>query len=334
MATNTIFEKYNNLNEEEEMMNNYVYRPIHIRSSEIFRFKKPKKFFVNKFVENFKTNKKGNLKTLREFQNLYIHKFLLNKKKEEEAKNKSNIFSAKCKKIKIKTVNKGHLLNNEIIKQRPSTSKNFQKITNISHNSLIKNNTPYSINNKKYNRLSTSKIYNKNMNINTSLLKKDNINNENNNNNDNNEYIIRISSRYESFRNKLSKLHLIKEISEKLLNQNNEKKNNKILYICCKYSINKKNTIYFNKNKNNIIKLKRNQSFDSQFNQKYIEISRNNCALSSAIIVKRQKCLLSRSKSTVKKRPKIPLRLFSSGIKNMNTLEKYYLKFGVFPFCL
>jgi threonyl-tRNA synthetase len=136
MATNIIIEKYNNLNEEENLMNNYIYRPINIKNSELIQLKKPKKFFVNKLIENFRTNKRGNLKTLREFQNLYIHKFLLHKKKEEETKNRTSLFSPNCKKIKFKNIDKEnslHYNNNEFINNRPSSTKNFLKVSNLFH---------------------------------------------------------------------------------------------------------------------------------------------------------------------------------------------------------
>ena len=92
-----------------------------------------------------------------------------------------------------------------------------------------------------------------------------------------------------------------------------------------------------NLNKN--INYKRNKSKDKyniknnqNQNNKYIEISRNDCDFSDAYIIQKQVCPNSATTNKIKKRQKIPLRLFSSDVKQMSTLERYYLKFGVFPF--
>jgi hypothetical protein len=139
-----------------------------------------------------------------------------------------------------------------------------------------------------------------------------------------------------SFINKLSKLQLIKEIAERTLNQNyNINNKNTISQESFKHLMNKKNGISFNEKgiRKENIKLKRNKSFDIKFGEKYMEISRNNSSLSKAIVIEKQQYLNSRNKKKVNKRPKIPLRLFSSGFKQMTALEKYYFKFGVFPIC-
>ena len=84
MMTNDIYERYNNLKTAEEYANNYSYGIKKIKNLELSKVKKPKKYIINKLVENFTSNKKGILKTLQEFQNLYIHKFIIDKKKAEK----------------------------------------------------------------------------------------------------------------------------------------------------------------------------------------------------------------------------------------------------------
>ena len=338
MTTSYIIEKYNNLNLEEDFINNYLYRPINIKHSEIILFKKPKKFYVNKLIENFRTNKKGNLKTLREFQNLYIHKFIIHQKNQEEKEIKNHFSFATPKNQKNKHINKENLniINNEIKQQRPFSNMDYLKRANILLSPSLKRNSSYFIN-RKNSKLNFQNNY-KNININiNSLIQK--------NNNNNNKPSIKNKSHSSFSFIKKSKLSLIKEVSQKALNQNiniiktpsenleySLSKNNSICFndIQNIKKINKKNhkNKYFY-NKNNIDLNVKKKKID---NVKYIEISRNYSSLSDALVIEKQIAPDSRRKSQFHKRPRKHLRLFSSGIQKMSTLEKYYLKFGVFPY--
>ena len=350
MATNYIVEKYNNLNIEEEFINNYLYRPLNIKFSEIIHFKKPKKFFVNKSIENFRTNKKGNLKTLREFQNLYIHKFMIKPKLE---KNFKINFSLPVKEEKEKRKNKkkyykeNYNINNDIEKQRPFSQIESFKRANILLNSFRKKHSSYLI--RKRNNQIINKIKNRSNDINyTNIINKiDNYNVYNNNNCKikNKRNHSSLSVRYEK-----SKLSLIKELSKKALESDNNNKNIKPEENTKEfhYILKRNNSIYLNnsqnsKNLNNKInKFNYHELIDEYKdnfiknnrikNIKYIEIIRNSCDFSDAYVIEKQICPNITKKIKLQKRPKIPLRLFSSDVRQMSTLEKYYLKFGVFPY--
>ena len=336
MTTSYIIEKYNNLNLEEDFINNYLYRPINIKHSEVILFKKPKKFYVNKLIENFRTNKKGNLKTLREFQNLYIHKFIIHQKNQEEKEMKNHCSFATPKNEKNKHINKEifNVINNEIKQQRPFSNMDYLKRANILLSPSLKRNSSYFIN-RKSSQLSFQNHY-KNININ-SLIQK--------NNNNNNKPSIKNKSHSSFSFIKKSKLSLIKEVSQKALNQKINIIKTPSEYL--EYSLSKNNSICFNEiqnikkinkknhkkkslySKNNIDLNLKKKKID---NNKYIEISRNYCSLSQALVIEKQITPDSRRKNKFHKRPRIPLRLFSSGIQKMSTLEKYYLRFGVFPY--
>ena len=351
MATNYIVEKYNNLNIEEEFINNYLYRPLNIKFSEIIHFKKPKKFFVNKSIENFRTNKKGNLKTLREFQNLYIHKFIIHPKPEKDFKINFSLPIKKVKisnKIKTKFNKEKYCINNDIEKQRPFSQIESFKRANILLNSFRKKHSSYLI--RKRNNQIINKIKNRNNDINYSdtINKIDSFNVYDNNKNNkikNKRNFSSLSVRYEK-----SKLSLIKELSQKALeseyyNKNIKAEENNDIHYTLKKS---NNSIYLNnsqnsKNLNNKINnFKYYETIDEYKdnfiknnkikNIKYIEIARNCCDFSDAYVIEKQVCPNIAKKTKLQKRPKIPLRLFSSEVRQMSTLEKYYLKFGVFPY--
>ena len=328
MTTKGILERYNNLSVEEEFVNNYLYNPINLKYSEIVDFKRPKKFYVNKSIENFRTNKKGNLKTLREFQNLYIHKFIINPNK----KGKNIYFS-----FGIKKKNKNKNLNNniyykEIEKQRPISEIEFLKRTN----NLLSPNL-------KRNSSSLIKVKNRNNQL---LLKlnKDRIPSSIKSKNNNNSLTgyIRSASLFLS-RQQSSRLTLIKELSNRLLGEKNKKEES---FKFVNYPLKKNNSTYLiesGKSRNSKFNTKLFETYDISKvntrinnnkiqNSKFIEFSRNNCNLSHACVIRKQICSNSIRRTKLQKRPKIPLRLFSSDLRKMSTLEKYYLKFGVFPY--
>ena len=335
MATDYIVDEYNNLNLEEEFINNYLYRPINIKYAEIAQFKRPKKFFVNKKIENFRTNKKGNLKTLREFQNLYIHKFII------KPKPPANNLSLTTKKNEAKNKHKKNFkyyINNAIDndKERPFSHDSLKR-ANILLNSFSKKNSSYFIRKKK-NQLNKKRI------IYSSI--RNQINNEiNNNSNINNNLLKKVRSfstlplRYEK-----SKLSLIKELSEKTLNQNKNEYQKDFNLL----SLKRNNSFYLNESQNSrylknkvekykyfdtIDKYKENFIKNNKIkNVKYIEIIRNYCDFSDAYVIKKQEFPYFKKKVKIQKRPKIPLRLFSSDVRQISNLEKYYLRFGVFPY--
>ena len=344
MTTNYIIEKYNNLNLEEDFVNNYLYKPINLKYAAIVQFKKPKKFYINRAIEDFRTNKKGNLKTLREFQNLYIHKFIISpKNKEKKIKFHFSFGIKKEEKNKNKYNKNVNNINNEIEKQIPISQIDSLKRTNILLYSSKTRNGSYYIK-----RRSNQLINNNNQhNIKTTSINSSSLNKKCSYINDklkNNRNFSSFSFKYE---NEKSKLTLIKELSQKILNKkkkdiNEFQRNNH-------YSLKKKNLSFFNESqnsRNDYDKLNKNKNYERNKknykynlkknnqiqNNKYIEISRNDCDFSDAYIIQRQVGPNSATTNKIKKRQKIPLRLFSSDVKQMSTLERYYLKFGVFPF--
>ena len=343
MTTDYIIDKYNNLNVEEEFINNYLYKPINIKYSEVIQFKKPKKFFVNKRIENFRTNKKGNLKTLREFQNLYIHKFIIKPKPEKMHKINFELTTKKeGKKNKHKKNNK-FIINNDINndKQRPFSHDSLKR-ANLLLNSFSKKNSSYFIR-KKNNQLNKNK-----KRIFFSSIRNQ-INNDINNNSNITNNILKNARSFSTIplSYEKSKLSLIKELAGKALNKNENNKNEyqKDLNLL---SLKRNDSFYLDEPQNSRYlnnKKEKNKYFDTidkykeNFiknnrikNVKYIEITRNYCDFSDAYVIKRQESPYSKKRVKVQKRPKIPLRLFSSDIRQMSALEKYYLKFGVFPY--
>ena len=321
MTTNNIIEKYNNLNIEEEFINNYLYRPINIKSSEIIQFKKPKKFYINKSIEDFRTNKKGNLKTLREFQNLYIHKFIIKPRKKEKIKFHFSFgIKKENKNINVNKNNynkKKYYINDEIEKQRPISQIDYLKRANILLNSSKSRNTSYYIKKRSdqlINKIDQYNIRTRNINS-SSTINKNNCDNK----------------------TKLNIRTLIKELSQKILNTKNKETNDNLKNSNISYFNESNNSRNFNNEINKyksfgLIKNRNNLKSENINHVKYREISRYNCNLSDAYVIEKQICPNSANKIKLQKRPKIPLRLFSSDVRQMSTLEKYYLKFGVFPY--
>ena len=337
MTTNNFIEKYNNLNIEEEFINNYLYRPNNIKSSEIIQFKKPKKFNINKSIEDFRTNKKGNLKTLREFQNLYIHKFIIKPRKKEKKIKFHFSFGIK-KENKNINVNKNnynkkkYFINDEIEKQRPISQIDYLKRANILLNSSKSRNTSYYIKKRSdqlINKINQYNIRTRNINSSSTINK---------NNCDNNKKLKNIRNTPSlSYKCKKSKLTLIKELSQKILNTKNKETNDNLKNSNISYFNESNNSRNFNNEINKyksfgLIKNRNNLKSENINHVKYREISRYNCNLSDAYVIEKQICPNSANKIKLQKRPKIPLRLFSSDVRQMSTLEKYYLKFGVFPY--
>ena len=334
MITNDIYERYNNLKTAEEYANNYSYGIKKIKNLELSKVKKPKKYVINKLVENFTSNQKGILKTLQEFQNLYIHKFIIDKKKEEKMillrTNKEN-----------SNYNVDHLdLNNNIIINNSGKNPQipFSKIDTLKSSSVLSKQIKKRRSSIFLREKNNNVIYktHKNKNMTQSLLLKNNSNNK----------MIKKKSYSILLRRDKSKLSLMKEITEIALNNDYNSDEKKKAYNDLKKSqkfLNKNNcTININKiinklknlesskdYKNNIKLIRRNNKNN---NIKYIEVKRDNFNFSDNCIILRQKFKNSERKLKLNKRPKIPLRLFSSNLRPLSTLERYYLKFGVYPY--
>jgi hypothetical protein len=164
-----------------------------------------------------------------------------------------------------------------------------------------------------------------------------------NNSNNNNKMIKK--KRYSNLlRKDKSKLSLMKEITEIALNNdyNSDEKKNAYKDLKKYQKFLNKNNININKiinklknlesskdYKNNIELIRRNNKYN---NIKFIEVKRDNFNFSDNCIILKQKYQNSERKLKLNKRPKIPLRLFSSNLRPLSTLERYYLKFGVYPF--
>lgn len=335
MITNDIYERYNNLKTAEEYENNYSYGIKKIKNLEMTQIKKPRKFAVNKLVENFNSNKKGILKTLKEFQNLYVHKFIMDKKKPEKMillrSNKDNSnFNANLN-------NKNIIINNNIKNpQIPFSKIDTLKISSVLSKQIKKRRSTIFLREKNNNIIYKT---HKNKNMTQSFLLKNKSNNNNNN-------IIKKKSSCILLRRDKSKLSLMKEITEIALNNDYNYDEQKKVYKDLK-----KSKEYLNKNnctkninkiinrlkylesskdyKNNIELIRRNNKSNII---KFIEVTRNNFNFSDNCIILRQKYQNSKQKIKVNKRPKIPLKLFSSNLRPLSTLERYYLKFGVYPF--
>ena len=336
MMTNGIYEKYSNLKTAEEYTNNYSYGIKKIKNLEIAQIKKPKMFHVNKLVENFNSNKKGILKTLQEFRNLYIHKFIMDKKIQEKT-----ILLRFKKESPIFNVEQFNLNNNNIINNNDKNPQiPFSKIDTLKSSSVlskqIKQRRSSIFLREKNNNITYKTYKNKNKTQNFLL--------NNNRNNSNKMIKNKSTSILLKKRRDKSKLSLMKEITEIALNNNSDeekkgfkdlKKSQKILNKNnCSRNINKiinrlKNLESSKDYKNNIELIRKNNKSNDI---KYIEVTRDNFNFSDNCIIFRPKYPNSKQKIKTNKRPKIPLRLFSSNIRPLSTLERYYLKFGVYPY--
>ena len=338
MMTNDIYERYNNLKTAEEYANNYSYGIKKIKNLELSKVKKPKKYIINKLVENFTSNKKGILKTLQEFQNLYFHKFIIDKKKPEK------MILLRTNKENSNFNNEHFNINNNIIINNNGKNPQipFSKIDTLKSSSVLSKQIKRRRSSIFLREKNNNVIYktHKNKNMTQSLLLKNNSNKNNNNKR------INKKSSFILLRKDKSKLSLMKEITEialnndynsdeqqkahkdlkkspKFLNKNNSTKNiSKI--------INRLKNLESSKDyKNNIELIRRNNKCN---NIKFIEVKRDNFNFSDNCIILRKKYQNSGRKLKINKRPKIPLRLFSSNLRPLSTLERYYLKFGVYPF--
>ena len=361
--TNIIFEKYNNLITVEQYMNNYLYKPLKIKKSEIIPFERPIKFHTNKIVENFKQEKNEVLNTLQEFRNLYVH-FIKNKTDKYEGHDKHRLFSSGFHKNKINNIN-NILLGTKYEEDKNLKIKNkrpFSKMDSLKRASLLlkssqkrnsinimrKRNNQYFYNiNKNNNRIMSNNSYLKikfDININNNKDKNDNNDNGKNKKN----FLVKNNSNpFFSFKSKKSKLSLMEDIikialNNKLRKDNDFNSNND--NITGKSIINNFNGYNNSLSIKNINKkMKKLKSLDSveeykyKYNNnyirknnkksdiKYIEIPRNNFNFSDICLIERQIGPNTKQKFKKNKRPRFPLTLFSSKNRPMSSLERYYL---------
>ena len=245
MITNDIYERYNNLKSAEEYANNYSYGIKKIKNLELSKVKKPKKYIINKLVENFTSNKKGILKTLQEFQNLYFHKFIIDKKKEEKIlllrTNKENS-NYNVDHLDLK--NNINTLFHDIINSAKNPQIPFSKIDTLKSSSVLSKQIKKRRSSIFLREKNNNVIYktHKNKNMTQSLLLKNNSNNKNK--------MIKKKNYSILLRRDKSKLSLMKEITEIALNNDynsDEKKN--------AYKDLKKSQKFLNKNNINLNKI-------------------------------------------------------------------------------
>ena len=336
--SDTIREKYEDLN----LSGTYLYNYKDLKHSGYVPCKKPEKiFYANDYVKKFYTSQKGNLKILREFQNLYIHKFLINIREIKDRDKDKEKFKFKLfqKKEKNRRNDNGFDINKSKEK-RITHENNLLQPSNVLLDSSNKRNTSFvrRINYRTIQKAESDKKLNTlSKNTSSSLINKKNSRIQN----------LKGIRNFSAFSlNGKSRLTLIKEISEKILsekNQNGQNHKNKRFRLNKNKSANCLNHNHnlgkyksldliekFNNSKN--ISLINNFENHKSSNIKYYEISRRISNLSNAIIIKKQAFPCTAKRVKIKKRNKIPLRLFSCKDREMSSLEKYYLKFGIFPF--
>ena len=340
MTYNYLYEKYKNLNLEEEFVNDYLYqKPVNLKYKEISKFKRPKLFRINKYVENFESFKSGSSRTLQEFRNLYIHKFLINNKKninkikkslelyimKEKARQRNKKINDK-EKNKVKEEAFDSLI--KIIKSNDKGDK-FKRAHSRTHSYMNKINNFAQTSSKSIKR-SAFNLTGKNKYLSYQILKQG----EKFLNSD-----VKISEKkpINLFQEK-SKLALLKQISAKIIK---EKIDNKVdlmnkLNKRCLSNYNIRNT----KNMKQNLKLEESKNFfDSNIHKKFInktasvkfyEMSKKRFNFSDILIVENKKYPNSRSKQKKLER-KIPLNYITSMKRPLSSLERYYIKYGAIP---
>ena len=325
--------KYKNLNSEEDFVNDYSYKNIVKLKSKInlsSKIKKPKLYEKNKYVENFESLKIGSKKVLHEFQNLFIHKFLMNEdKNQKDTKKNFNILEIKQKiRPNFRIFNDNKIINKKekeetykslikIIKNIDNKEERFKRSQSRPQSRIMR---LYPRSSSKSLRKSIFNISERNKHLTYQCLKQG-------------EKFL--SNSIESSKNKSirifkekSKLSLLKQISSQIIQDNISEKINKQI----PFSI-------YNKNNQRIksgLKLEENKScFDlysknnyiSSRNKRYIELSKNLCNLSDAMVIHKKYFV-----NSIVKEKKIPKKMSYRNInllkRPLSSLEKYYLRYG------
>ena len=337
MTYNYLFEKYKNLNSEEDFVNDYSYQnPLKLKFDDSSKFKRPKLFHINKNIENFESFKSGSEKTLQEFQHLFIQKFFISSKKKTKIIKKSPILLG----IKEKIRKNCKIINNKI--------KNKDKIDK--YNSLMKiikeNNINENIPKRKLSR-SIGQFLKANPQSSSKSMRKSSFNITERNKYLTYQYLkhgekfltkseqIPKGQSIHLFQEK-SHFSLLKQISEKIIHNSR----NNIIILTNKINT-RSNSSYINNRYENMksnFDLKENKAFinnnKSNFvknnNVKYYEVSKNNCNLSEALIVEKKEYPNTIKKKKKKERIK-PAKYIAYLKRPLSSLERYYIKYGAIP---
>ena len=340
MTYNYLYEKYKNLNSEEDFVNDYSYqKPANLKYKGISKFKRPKLFHINKYVENFESFKSGSSKTLQEFRNLYIHKFLINNNKninnikkslelyimKEKAKQRNKMINDEEKnKVKEKALNS--LI--KIIKSNNKEEK-FKRFHSRTRRYINKLNNFAQTSSKSIKR-SAFNLTGKNKYLSYQILKQG----EKFLNSD----VKTPGKKPINLFQEKSRLALLKQISAKIIK---EKINNKVDLM---NKLNKRcNSNYKIRNIKNLkpgLTLEESKNFfDSNIQTKFInkstsvkyyEMSKKGCNFSDILIVENKRFPNSRTKQKKLER-KIPFNYITSIKRPLSSLERYYIKYGAIP---
>ena len=343
MICTFLYEKYKNLNSEEEFVNNYCYqKPINLKHKETSKFKRPKLFHINKYVENYESFKSGSKKTLQEFQNLYIHKFLINNNKhfdkikktldsyvmKEKSKQQNKIINDKEKNIKeeafsslikiIKSNNKGE-------KTQRSRSRSIGQINKLYN---------YPQSSSKSIRRSQFNLTGKNKYLSYQILKQGEqfLNN-----------LIKTPENtsekkpFHLFQEK-SRMALLKQISAKIIKvktNQNIALTNKLNGRChsnykIRNIIKTEHDLKLEENKNCFESCLLKNYINKTKSVNYYEMSKKGFNLSDALIVERKRYPNS-TKKHIKTEKKKPIKFPTSFKRPLSSLEKYYIKYGAIP---
>ena len=343
MTFKYLSEKYKNLTSEEEFVNDYSYKkPQNLKYKGSASFKRPKLFKINKYVENYESYKEGSKKILQEFQNLFIHKFLLNNnKKKNKIKKTSNLLLLRenlKKKFKMNNDKKRNILNkikedtyNSVIKIVKSNNKEniHQKIRSRSNARISRmyNSPERSSKNK---RKSTFKLSEKNKYLTYQFLK---LGNDFISNNDKASKKKPIPLFQEKSRlallKKLSSTIIQEEINNKI---NNKQTNEPALIHRARSSYDKRRNINLEEN-NKLLenklhhKKQKSNSNNDIYNPRYFEISRKGDNFSEAIIIEKKE--YPNTIKQIKKRERRPRSEYLDHLNRpMSSLERYFIKYG------
>lgn len=337
MTYNYLLEKYKNLNSEEDFVNDYSYqKPFNFKFDDSSKFKRPKLFYINKNIENFESFKTGSKKTLQEFQHLFIQKFFISNNKKPKIKKKIPVLLGTKEKIRKNCKIINNKIKNKVKEDKYNSLMKIIKENNINENipkrkfsrSIGQFDRAYPQSSSKSMRKSSFNLTERNKYLTYQYLKQGE------------KFLTKSQQtpKKQSIRLFQEKSHfsLLKQISEKIIhnkinnnivltNKNNRRCNSS--YVNNRYENMKskfnliENKAFINNNKSNFVKVNK---------VKYYEVSKNNCNLSDALIVKKKE-FPNTAKKKKKKERKISSKYIAYLKRPMSSLERYYIKYGAFP---
>ena len=336
MTFKYLYEKYKNLNSEEDFVNDYSYKtPSNLKSNKSTKFKRPKLYYINKYVENFESFKSGSKKTLQEFQNLYIHKFLVTNLKKQKQINKSLDILGLKEKLKLRyNINNRNEENYKVKEEAFSSLMKIIKNNNDNNKQDVPKRQPSRTfsrinilynnkNSSKSSRKSIFKLSQRNKYLTYQYLKQGQ------------KFLTKSVQKSEKqtikkFQEK-SHLALLEEISARILKDKLNKKTelNKRCYSSYKIrnTFKMKTPVKLEENKScfNIVK---KSIFINKNNLKYYEMSKKGCNLSDAFIIEKREYPNKIQK--ILKKHKRPFSNYDTNKmkRPMSALERYYIKFG------